>query len=305
MSIFLFQQKSIPNPYFQLALEEAIALNLSDSDYTAGIRIWRNIKSIVLGISEKESLTIKKETLETFRQYFKDDLYKDLTNKNTNFQKRNNLRLRKENTKQSNTLSLVRRASGGGTVYQDWPGNLNFSLFVNTNVKKELYPVQNSYDILLGIAIKALGKQGYQLVSAGKSDLSVQDSSGNLKKISGNAQFRKKNTIVQHGTLILSPTLFEEVEKYQLHPPEEPNYRNKRSHKDFLTHLDMGVDEDKLGADLAIELANYMDSENHSTHAESTARKFSIQKSFLNSCIQRAYTLAKSKYLTEDWLFRG
>ena len=215
-TVFFFDQITRYSPYFNLALEEAIAINLFDFGYSGAIRFWTNHNTIVLGISDSVTKNIPEETIVSFKEIF------------PNLQKKRKL--------QEDLLYITRRASGGGTVFHDEAFNLNYSLFASTKEKKELYPVKDSYIILLELVTKALAKQGIMAGSAGKSDIAVE-TGGVLKKISGNAQFRKRDCIVQHGTLILDTKIIDRVIQNLSHPPEEPDYRKNRKHSDFLTSL--------------------------------------------------------------------
>jgi lipoate---protein ligase len=285
---FLICQDSLRDPYFQLAWEEALALSMPQFEMKLGVRIWKTFRTIVLGISEKEFETIEANTLEEFNKFF--TIYK---NSFKNQKSKLNVKEKRDQ------LLIARRASGGGTVFHDHPGNLNFSLFVDISNNSELYPIKKSYDVLLGIARDALAEQAIIAATAGKSDISVKMEDGVLKKISGNAQFRKKNVIVQHGTLILSPALFDQVEKFQLHPPEEPEYRNKRSHREFLTSIDKPLDEMKYASSMLIKLKQYLglsEEKDNQTHITNTA--------FMKQSLRKAKELKEGKYADPNWILK-
>ncbi len=98
-------------------------------------------------------------------------------------------------------IQVVRRISGGGTVYHD-DGNLNFSFLTKFspdsihNFKKFTHPVIDT--------LKALG------VNAelnGRNDITVDG-----KKISGNAQFSNTKTMFSHGTLLFNSNIDDVVE---------------------------------------------------------------------------------------------
>ncbi|MCC5814809.1 MAG: lipoate--protein ligase family protein [Leptospira sp.] len=287
-SSFLICQDSLRDPYFQLAWEEALALSMQEFDMKLGVRIWKTFRTIVLGISEKEFETIEKNTLEEFNNFFPTYQISFINQKS-----KLNVKEKREQ------LLIARRASGGGTVFHDHPGNLNFSLFVDISNNSELYPIKKSYDVLLGIARDALAEQAIIATTAGKSDISVKMEDGVLKKISGNAQFRKKNVIVQHGTLILSPALFDQVEKIQLHPPEEPEYRNKRSHREFLTSIDKPLDEKKYASSMLMKLKQYLgvtEAKSNHTYTETT--------SFIKQSLRKAKELKEGKYSDLKWILK-
>jgi len=216
LDFFYFPETNLRTPYYNLAIEESIAINLSRFQIKAGVRVWKNPKSIIIGLSEDPYRNIKSSIVESSNQSLADGKLGKKPNPNICY--------------------VARRASGGGTVFHNETGNINYSFYFNYDFRKELYPVKDSYDILLGLVTQSLRKQGFLAEFSGKSDLTFFVD-GSSKKISGNAQFRKKNCIVQHGTLILQEELIDQVTDVLHHPPEEPEYRKNRPHKEFLTSL--------------------------------------------------------------------
>ncbi len=269
---FYFDQLTRNSPYFNLALEEAIAVNLLNFGYSGALRFWTNHNTVVLGISDSVSKNISPETLLSFNEKF------PILQASRKFKE--------------NSLYITRRASGGGTVFHDEAFNLNYSLFASTKEKKELYPVKDSYVQLLGLLTKALARQNIIADSAGKSDIAVERD-GILKKISGNAQFRKRDCIVQHGTLILDMKIIDGVLQNLSHPPEEPEYRKNRKHSDFLTSLprDFSISQFKL--DLQKIFLEFLEIK----EAPGNDRKF------LQQVFRDAKRLMSEKYANIDFIF--
>ena len=131
----------------------------------------------------------------------------------------------------SDNLPILRRPSGGGTVLQG-PGCLNYALILNISSRPDLKTVKSATDSILEIHRKALQDfLGQNVQVAGESDLVV----GNLK-FSGNAQRRKKDFLLFHGTFLLDMD-FGKIERYLALPSKQPAYRQGRRHEDFLTNI--------------------------------------------------------------------
>ena len=269
--LIYFDQLTRYSPYFNLALEEAIAINLLDFGYSGALRFWTNHNTVALGISDSVTKNIPLETIDSFKEIFPS--------------------LQKTRKFQEDSLYITRRASGGGTVFHDEAFNLNYSLFASTKEKKELYPVKDSYVILLGLLTKALARQGISADSAGKSDIAVE-SGGVLKKISGNAQFRKRDCIVQHGTLILDTKIIDRVLQNLSHPPEEPEYRKNRKHSDFLTSLPKEFSVSKFKLDLLSIFKEFL-----------TDTVLSSDRKFLRQVFRDAKRLMSEKYANIEFIF--
>jgi len=93
-------------------------------------------------------------------------------------------------------IKVVRRLSGGGTVYHD-PGNLNFT-FLKHGRKGKLMDFEKFTDPV----IKALAKMYVIAKFEGKNDLRVDG-----LKISGNAEHIFRDKILHHGTLLFDSNL--------------------------------------------------------------------------------------------------
>jgi lipoate-protein ligase A len=99
-------------------------------------------------------------------------------------------------------IEVVRRFSGGGTVYQD-PGILNYSITIDVDhplVKGQ--DIVQSQETLCSGVIAALKALGTYPVFESPSNILIND-----KKVSGNAQARRKNVILHHGTLLVNADL--------------------------------------------------------------------------------------------------
>ena len=91
---------------------------------------------------------------------------------------------------------LIRRISGGGTVYHD-EGNLCFAFLTAFDEKKV-----NNYRHFNQPIVDALQKAGIDAQFNKRNDILWEE-----KKISGNAQFTDRKNILSHGTLLVNADL--------------------------------------------------------------------------------------------------
>jgi len=129
-------------------------------------------------------------------------------------------------------IPVLRRPSGGGTVVQA-PGCLNYSLILRIPpTESPLSSLIGTNQTLLEIICSALSPLlPIPPHIQGTSDLTL-----NNLKFSGNAQRRKKQTILFHGTLLLNMDLTLISQCLQI-PPRQPDYRQNRTHADFVTNI--------------------------------------------------------------------
>lgn len=132
-------------------------------------------------------------------------------------------------------VPILRRSSGGGAVLLG-RGCLAFSLVLALERDAALADLHASYRVILGTIAAALAPVAAGIAPAGISDLAVAG-----RKCSGNAQQRKRTHLLHHGTLLCSFDLAH-LPRYLAHPQREPDYRLRRSHKDFVTNLNVPVE---------------------------------------------------------------
>ena len=130
----------------------------------------------------------------------------------------------------ANGIPILRRASGGGTVVIG-PGCLCFSLVLGYERAVGLNEIPASNRYVLGRILNALRSVVPGAVVEGTSDLTV-----NGVKFSGNAQQRKRNSFLHHGTLLYGFDL-SLIAKYLNAPERQPQYRANRPHTEFVRNL--------------------------------------------------------------------
>ena len=101
----------------------------------------------------------------------------------------------------ANNVNLVRRNSGGGTIYTDM-GAWQFT-FIQKNYKNEGI----SFSKFTTPVVEALRAEGVDASFSGRNDLMI----GN-RKFSGNAQYIKDNAMLHHGSLLFDTDIKSMVE---------------------------------------------------------------------------------------------
>lgn len=139
------------DPAMNHAIEEYLLKETSDSHFM----LWRNRPTILLGKNQDAFAELNFEYVE------------------------------------NNDIDIVRRLSGGGTVFCDL-GNMQYSLI--TDIGKG---DQNSFIKFSKPVVEALKSLGLKAEFTGRNDILIEG-----KKISGNAQYKYKNRIIHHGTIL-------------------------------------------------------------------------------------------------------
>jgi lipoate-protein ligase A len=129
-------------------------------------------------------------------------------------------------------IPILRRSSGGGTVLLG-AGCLLYTLVLSYERAAELTEVRPSYRYILGRVRDALAMSVPGLELAGISDLAVAG-----RKVSGNAQQRKRRCLLHHGTLLYAADVVA-MSRYLRQPARQPEYRAGRAHGDFITNIDV------------------------------------------------------------------
>jgi lipoate-protein ligase A len=134
-------------------------------------------------------------------------------------------------------ISIFRRCSGGGTVLEG-PGCLNYSLVLRA--AQPLDTIGGANRFIMERQRKAMaGLLRRPVEVSGWTDLTI----GGLK-FSGNAQRRKRNALLFHGTFLLRFDL-NLMDRFLKMPSRQPDYRIGRPHDRFLMNLDVEPSEIK------------------------------------------------------------
>lgn len=149
----IFIENNNTNPYLNHAVEEHV-MNKFNADC---FMLWRNEPCILIGKNQNILAEI-----------------------NTDYVRKHD-------------ITVVRRMSGGGAVFNDL-GNLNFTFIAYKSLNEGI-----DFKRFTTPIINALKKLGVTAELSGRNDLTI-----NGKKFSGNAQFHYKGRVVHHGTLLFS-----------------------------------------------------------------------------------------------------
>ena len=133
----------------------------------------------------------------------------------------------------SRGIPLLRRPSGGGTVLIG-PGCLNYSVVLRTDTNPSVSTIGKTNRFAMernrGMLERATGQP---VAVEGFTDLTIDN-----RKVSGNAQYRRRNVVLFHGTFLIGLDLALVEELMDL-PSVAPDYRHRRSHTEFLMNLDV------------------------------------------------------------------
>jgi lipoate-protein ligase A len=152
----LIVERPQTDPYFNIAAEEYLLKNLPGDCFM----LWQNEPSVIVG---KHQNTLAEIDFNVARH---------------------------------KNIPVIRRITGGGTVYHD-EGNLNFT-FIKQGQEGKLV----DYSRFLRPIIAALNQMGVPARHEGKSDIRV-----NALKISGNSEHVYRNRVLHHGTLLFNSNL--------------------------------------------------------------------------------------------------
>jgi len=180
---------------------------------------------------------------------------------------------------EAENIPVIRRLSGGGTVFHDL-GNLNYC-FIKKGEKGKLVDFKKYSEPI----INTLQKLGVNAKFEGKSDLTIEG-----KKFSGNASHVYRNKVMQHGTMLFSSDLKRLNQLLKVNPLKFKD-RGVRSIRSRVTNI-----TDYLSNPISTnELANHILSEIKNTYPNAT--KFQLSE--LDK--QAIKKLSEDKYESVEW----
>jgi lipoate-protein ligase A len=131
-------------------------------------------------------------------------------------------------------VPILRRCSGGGTVVQG-PGCLNYGLTLRIEEAGPLATITGANRWIMERNRRALATLlGEGVRVRGHTDLALAGPAGE-RKFSGNAQRRKRQALLFHGTLLCQFDLGLMASLLRF-PSAQPDYRESRGHLDFVAN---------------------------------------------------------------------
>ena len=136
-------------------------------------------------------------------------------------------------------VPILRRCSGGGTVAQG-PGCLNYGLTLKIEETGPLSTITGANRWIMERNRRALATLlGDGVHVRGHTDLALVGPHGE-RKFSGNAQRRKRQALLFHGTILcqFDLSLIAELLRF---PSAQPDYRESRKHLDFVANTGLAA----------------------------------------------------------------
>lgn len=170
-------------------------------------------------------------------------------------------------------VPIFRRCSGGGTVLQG-PGCLNYALILRMEKNTQLASISGANKFIMEHNREAIqSAAGHAPSIRGHTDLAFGP-----RKFSGNSQRRHKSYLLFHGTFLLNFNL-PLVGEFLSFPSRQPDYRDSRSHGDFLINLNLTADAIK-GA---------------------LKKEWHTDSPLENPPLEQISKMAREKYATPEW----
>lgn len=129
-------------------------------------------------------------------------------------------------------VPVLRRISGGAAIVAA-PGCLMYALLLSYERRPQLRMLDEAHRVVMQSLIDAIGASEPRLQWQGTCDLVVDSC-----KVSGNSLRCRRDWMLYHGTLLVGMDLTL-LDRFLLHPPREPEYRQMRHHAQFVSNLEL------------------------------------------------------------------
>jgi len=176
-------------------------------------------------------------------------------------------------------IKLARRISGGGTVFHD-EGNINYTMIFNKNKGKF-----TEFSELMEPIVDFLKEKDIDTYISERNDMRYKE-----MKISGTAQYTKKNRILHHGTLLFDAN--ESLLSKSLKPKKISYQSNSvKSVRSKIINLKKVISEDISVETFILHLKKYFINYFH-------GKDYDLDE----EVIQLTEQLVKDKYNTWEWI---
>ncbi len=229
------------DPYFNLATEEYLLKNFSQDIFM----LWRNGPSIIVG---KHQNTLAEINYDYVRE---------------------------------KGIKVVRRLSGGGTVFHDL-GNLNFT-FIQKGEHHELVDFRKYTQPILEV----LSTMGIEARFEGRNDLTIDG-----RKFSGNAEHVHRDRILHHGTLLFASEIADLTAALNVSPAKFTD-KAVKSVRSRVTNISEHLPEPM---DIETFTQRIMD---HVTTSRSDSQAYELSE----ADTQAIQALVEKRYGTWEWNF--
>lgn len=179
-----------------------------------------------------------------------------------------------------NNIKVARRLSGGGAVYHDM-GNLNFTFIIN-DIENSL----RNYKRFLTPIIKVLATLGVKVEISERNDLTI-----NGLKFSGNAQYKYKNRLLHHGTILFSSNLNNIRATLKTNGTESRKWAKSLSSP--ITNVQYYLSKVLSIEELKIIIQNYV----------ASIKKGSVIYNLTDKDLECINKLVKEKFTTDKWIY--
>ena len=190
-------------------------------------------------------------------------------------------------------ITVTRRPTGGGGIYHDADGDISYSIVVpESELPGDLL---ECYELLCTPVLDAFDRMGVDAAFAESEQPAIHEPACYLrsihpahdilaggKKISGNAQYRQRDAVIQHGSLSYARTVADHLGVFG------PDAVTPEQFRDRVTSIRerAGIDRERAVEALAEALADWTDA----TISEWTAAE-----------LERAGEIADRKYESPRW----
>ena len=231
-------------------------------------------------LNENTSLSFNMAAEEYMMKHYKDDIFMLWRAKRSVLIGKNQNALAEINYDyvKDNHIDVVRRLSGGGTVFCDL-GNTNFAFIVTdsdsfSDFRKFTQPI-----------LEVLKKLGVNAEFSGRNDLTIEG-----KKFSGNAQYKYKERLLHHGTLLFSSDIGDLSKA--INPPKlKLESKGVSSVKSRVTNIQSHLQED-------IDIIKFRSLINE--HINETVENASFYE-FSKEDIKAIEAIEKKRFKTWEW----